>query len=429
MKICFLQNDFPPENFGGAGVIVYRYAKEFLSRGHQVFVIATVQDKNKEKVCDYEGIKVFYLYHKYPDKWRAWLSLCNYKIDKKVKNILKVLKPDVVHAHIIHFYLSYHCLQIAKKYSKAVFLTNHDVMLFNYGKLTSFIDYNNLSIPREFNYKVSFWDLIKQVKWRYNPFRGLAIRHYLKYVDKIFCVSDALNKALADNNFRNIKTIHNGIKVKYFEKQDKQGLDNFKDKFGLRNRKVIFFNGRLRKAKGGEQLLKATQLVKKRVGDVMLLISGDQSNYIYSLLRLGEKLGLSKDIVFTGWLGQEDIKLAYQSCDLCVVPSICFDSFPTVILEAMAIKKPVVATCFGGSREIVEDGKTGYIINPLNIEKMAEKIVDLLENPEKAKNFGEAGYQRIKEKFSLDKQTEKTLEYYQIALENNLLKHEPRKTN
>ncbi len=420
MKICFLQNDFPPESFGGSGVIVYRFAKELLSRGHQVFIIATVQEKDKEKVCDYEGIKVFYLYHKYPDRWRAWLSLYNYKIDKKVKNILRDLKPDIVHAHIIHFYLSYHCLKIAKKYSKAVFLTNHDVMLFNYGKLTSFIDYNNLSVPREFNYKISFWELIKQAKWRYNPFRGLIIRHYLKYADKIFCVSDALKKALADNNFKNIETVYNGINVKDFEEQEQQNLDNFKDKFGLRNKEIIFFNGRLRRAKGGEQLLMATQKVKEKVNDVILLISGDHSNYTNSLLKLAEQLGLSEDIVFTGWLGQEDIKLAYQSCDLCVAPSICFDSFPTVVLEAMSAKKPVIATCFGGSREIVEDGTTGYIINPLNTEIMAEKIIDLLDNPDKAKNFGEAGYQRIQEKFSLDKQAEKTLEYYQAALKNNL---------
>lgn len=415
MKICFLQNDFPPENFGGAGVIVYRYAKELFLEGHQVFVIATVQDKSKEKIENYEGIKVFYLYSKYPIRWRAWLSLYNYKIDKKVKNILKDLNPDVVHAHIVHFYLSYHCLKIAKKYSKKVFLTVHDVMLFNYGKLTSFINFKDLSIPDKFNYKVSFWNLVKEAKLRYNPFRRMIIKHYLKYVDKIFSVSDALKAAIEDNGFKNVETIYNGIDADDFSKIDDNKLMDFKNKFHLENKKVIFFNGRLRRAKGGEQLIKSLKIVKEKINNVLLLISGDKSGYINNLLELSEKLGLGENIVFTGWLDEQTMKLAYKVSDVCVVPSICFDSFPTVNLEAMAIKKPVIATCFGGSKEIIKDGENGYIINPLDIKTMAEKIIDLVQNEDKAKQFGEIGYGIVKDQFSINKQVEKTLRFYSVS--------------
>lgn len=414
MKICFLQNDFPPENFGGAGIIVYRYAKEFLSQGHQVFVIATVQDKSKEKIKDYEGIKVFYLYSKYPIRWRAWLSLYNYKIDKKVGNILKDLKPDIVHAHIIHFYLSYHCLKIARKYSKKVFLTVHDVMLFNYGKLISFINFKDLSIPDKFNYKVSFWNLVKEAKLRYNPFRRMVIKHYLKYVDKIFSVSDALKAALEDNGFKNVETIYNGIDADDFSKIDDNKLTDFKNKFRLENKKIIFFNGRLRRAKGGEQLIKSLKIVKEKINNILLLISGDKSGYINNLLELSEKLGVRENIIFTGWLDEQTMKLAYKVSDVCVVPSICFDSFPTVNLEAMAVKKPVVATCFGGSKEIIKDGENGYIINPLDIKTLAEKIIDLVKNEDKAKQFGEIGYKTVKDQFSINKQVEKTLRFYRL---------------
>lgn len=404
MKICFLQHDFPPESFGGAGRVAYRLAKEFFKAGHQVFVIATVQDKTKEREEDNEGIKVFHLYSYYPEKWRAWLSLCNPKIDKKVETVLKKIRPDVTWAHIVHFYLSYHCLKIAKKYSKKVFLTAHDVMLFHYGKLIP--DYKT----GEINYKVNFYRQIKEFRWRYNPLRNLAIKYYLKYADKIFSVSDALKNVLEINGFKNIETVYNGIDADDFEANESE-VDNFRNKFDLIGKKVVFFNGRLSRAKGGEQLIKSIQMVKKEIDNVLLLISGNQSNYTNSLLKLAEESGLKQNLIFTGWLNEREIKFAYHASDLCVVPSICFDSFPTVNLEAMAAKKPVIATCFGGSREIVRDGETGYIVNPFDVKTMAGKIIDLLKNPKKAEKFGQAGYQRVKENFSLAKQAKGTLKY------------------
>ena len=98
------------------------------------------------------------------------------------------------------------------------------------------------------------------------------------------------------------------------------------------------------------------------------------------------------------------------------VPSICFDSFPTINLEAFACKKPVIATCFGGSKEIIEDDVNGYIVNPYNIKNLARKITDLLQNPDKAKNFGESGYKKILKEFTLGKNYEKTFSYYKNHL-------------
>jgi len=71
-----------------------------------------------------------------------------------------------------------------------------------------------------------------------------------------------------------------------------------------------------------------------------------------------------------------------------------------------------VGTCFGGTSEIVVDGVTGYIVNPYDIKKTAERIVELLNNREKRINFGMAGYNRVLEKFSLDYLIDKTVIYY-----------------
>ncbi|MDO8548061.1 MAG: glycosyltransferase family 4 protein, partial [bacterium] len=99
--------------------------------------------------------------------------------------------------------------------------------------------------------------------------------------------------------------------------------------------------------------------------------------------------------------------------DVVVVPSIILDSFPTVNLDAMASKKPVVATCFGGSPEAVEDGVTGFIVNPLNIENLAQKILFLLEHREEARAMGERGYERVKKHFTLAHMLKAYCAYYE----------------
>ena len=78
----------------------------------------------------------------------------------------------------------------------------------------------------------------------------------------------------------------------------------------------------------------------------------------------------------------------------------------------MACKKPVVTTCFGGPKEVVQDEVSGYIINPYDMRLFSEKISYLLTNPDKSKEMGENGYRIAREKFSLDIQTKKHLEWY-----------------
>ena len=440
MKILILSDSFPPESKGGADRVAFNLVNGFSKKGHQVFVITTSRsrytqmelasqdtqihaEKNYLRKSAYaegknprvsastnQGIQIYRIYVPYyHERWRAYLSLYNPWAIKQVKKIIKEIKPDIVNAHNIHYYLSYHCLKIANKYSKAVFLTAHDVMLFHYGKLTEFIDFDNLSIPKNFNYKVTPFQQIKRFKKRYNPFRNIIIRHYLKYVKKIFAVSYALKNALEQNKIKNIKVIYNGINVNEWKVSENE-IEKFKQKYNLFNKKIVFFGGRLSTLKGGKRILMAMKKVTKQVPESVLLVVGGKEKYAQKMLDLAKNKGIS--LMLTGWIEGKELKSAYHSSDLVVVPSIYLDPFPTINLEAMACKKPVIGSCFGGTPEIIQDGVTGYIVNPLDIQIMAEKIIELLKNPQKAKQFGKNGYQRVKKYFSLDQQVRETLKYY-----------------
>jgi len=403
MKILFLLDNFPPISNTGASVVTYNLSKELLKKGHKIFVITSVQDKKDEKEEEYRGIKIFRIYSNYHVRWRAWLSLYNPKVVSKIEKIIKELKPDVSHIHHIHSYLSYHSFRLAKKYSKSVFLTAHDAMTIHYGKI----------MPKNGNcfYKIGFRDQIKEAKRRYNPFRDIIIKYYLKHIDKIFAVSDAIRKFLEINDIKNIITIYNGMDVDDW-KANQEEINLFRKKYNLQGKRIILFGGRLSGAKGGGKILEAMVLVKKEVDNIVLLVVGKENQYFKLMEKMTEKLYIKKNVKFVGGLDRDEMKKAFFISDICVTPSICLDPFPTVNLEAMASKKPVIGTCFGGTPEIVVNNKTGYIVNPLNIKEMSEKIIDLLKNPQKVKQFGDMGYERVKNQFSLSKQVDEILIYY-----------------
>jgi starch synthase len=401
MKILFLSDDFPPFAFGGAGIIAFSLAQGLQKAGHEIFVITAVEEREKEGWIEYEGLKIFRIYSHYHPRWRAYLSLYNFQTVPKIKKIIREIGPEIVHAHNIHTHLSYHSLKIAKQQARAVFLTAHDTMLFHYGKLT-----------RDFNCRVNPWQQFKEFKFRYNPLRNIIIRHYLKYVDKIFAISEVIKESLKQNDIYNVEVVYNGIDAGEWQTTDRQ-IKEFKKQHNLSDKKIVLFGGRLSALKGGEKIIQAMRIVVEKVPDAVLLVAGKTDGYAQGMIFLTRDLNIEKNILFLGWLERKDMRQAFFSCDICVTPSIYLDGFNLFNIEAMVSGKPVVGSCFGGAPEIIEDGVTGYIVNPLNVEMMAEKIIDLLNNPLKAKQFGEAGLKRAKEHFNMIFFVDRTFRWYE----------------
>ena len=113
----------------------------------------------------------------------------------------------------------------------------------------------------------------------------------------------------------------------------------------------------------------------------------------------------------------EELAAAYQLADIVTVPSIYLDAVPMINIEAMAAGKPLVSTCYGGSPEFVEDGKTGYIVNPFDTEAYAERLAQLLTDPELAQQMGAAGHQRYLDQFTLATHIQNVVRLYQGVIE------------
>lgn len=414
MKILILSDDFPPYALGGAGVMAFRLAKEFVRQGNEVLVISTVREKEKEGVMRLEGMIIHILCANYNERWRSYYSLCNPFILKKIKIILAEFSPDIVHAHNVHTYLSYASLLLAKKYADKVFMTAHDIMSFYPGTFTEFINPKDFSIPSVFNYKVSFLTLFKKFRLRYNPFRNILIRYCLSRITRVIAVSKALREALSQNGIKNASVIHNGINVSEWNISPSEA-EEFRKTYGLAESKIILFQGRLSGAKGGDLILQAMAILANDNPSAKLLVIGKKDAYAERMRKRAKDLGIEEKIIFSGWLDEAMMRRAYASSDVVVIPSVCFDSFPNGNLEAFASRKPVVATCFGGSSEIVEDGKNGFIVNPFDVQSLSDRLSGLLSDGEKVQRLGEEGYRLAVEKFSID---EKSKEYLAFFVEN-----------
>src|SRR3990167_770143 len=102
MKIVFLSDDFPPTSFGGAGISTYELALGMKKAGHEVFVITTCRKGSDAGEIEYQGLRVFKIASDYAPRWRAYISLYNIPVIRRVESLLKEIVPDVVHINNVH---------------------------------------------------------------------------------------------------------------------------------------------------------------------------------------------------------------------------------------------------------------------------------------------------------------------------------------
>lgn len=415
MKILILSDGFPPYQQGGAEKMAALLAKGYHQRGHDVVVITTVQKREEEQCVQWKGLKVYRLYSSYHERWRAYLSLYNPQIIKKACQIIADEKPTVVHAHNVHYYLSYHLLALIKRWQIPIVITFHDAMAADYGKFTQGIQLHDYSEQPKVNYHVRTLNTIKTYRFRYFPLRNVLIRWYLHHkTNSRIAVSHELRKFLEVNGIRCTGVIYNGIDPQEYEINPRD-VRIFQQKFKLEGRKVFLFVGRGGFWKGEQQLIKALPLILQSVPEAVLMVMGREDRFA-NLLKQANNLGLHKHIICTGWLQDKELIAGYHAANVVVAPSICLDSFLTTVLEAFASRKPVIVSCFSGSKEAVIDNHTGYVINPLNIKRLAERISELLINEQKCQQMGLAGYQRLLKFFSLDKCVQEYLNLFDTLI-------------
>jgi len=413
MRILFL-NDLEDERIGSSVRLVHQLAAHYRRQGHETALATAVQEPGQAGQADVHGLKVYRLYSDYNPRWRSWVSLDNPRVRAPFQAVLRDFKPDVVHSHLVHAHLSYASLTASRAAGAGVVFTAHDVMSFCHQKLTCFHGGEAAGgVLRDYEARPSKCFPCQRLRW--NPFRNRAIRRVLERdVQRLTVVSDELGKALRANQLRVDRTVHNALEPRT-QLPSAEEVQRFKAARGLDGCRLIAIGGRLHEQKGVLQLLRMLRLLAPRFPMLRLLVMGKREVYDREFAQQAQELGVAQLVVPTGWLEGPELQQALAAVDVFVTPSICFDTFGMVNLEAMEHAKPVVATVYGGSPEVVLEGVTGFVRNPFQIESFAEAVARLLEDPALAHAMGLAGRTRLVEHFLLPRMAAEYAEEYAAA--------------
>lgn len=416
MRIVFLADFIPPYEIGGGGKIPWRLAQGFLQRGHEVQIISSTPQPSYHEVRD--GIPIDYLHSTYPERWRAWLSVVNPPVLRPLRALLAKIQPEVVNVHNIHTHLSYASIRLAHRMGFPVVFSAHDLMAFAYGKVDYFIKADRTQRIGEgagVRYRLPFAHNLRENRFRYNPFRNLLIRRILwKHTDIRIAISEAHRQALEVNGLPSFRVIYHGFDPEKYGPPAPEVIENLRNRLGLAGKKVIFFGGRLTEGKGSLQMLRALNEVVLKVPDAVLLALSAvpfDRRQLEGLSNLHES-----HICEGGWLNGEELIAAYHLAEVVAVPSIYLDPVPTTVFEAMAAGRALVASCYGGSPEVVMEG--GCVVNPFDTAQFAARLVELLQNEALRAAMGAAARQRMQQNYTFGRQLDETFEAYQAAIQS-----------
>ena len=206
--------------------------------------------------------------------------------------------------------------------------------------------------------------------------------------DTIIAVSQAVALQLAD---KEVQVIYSGIETLARTGEDRIDRDE--------DTTVIGTACRLVKGKGVEDLILAFTALSKEVPPLRLEIAGAGPEE-RSLLETAQVKGIAQNVKFLGW--RDDLRYLLGTWDIFVLPSY-EEGLPIAVLEAMAEQVPVVATDVGGLPELVENGLTGYLIAPGDVNALHNCLLGLVKNREARIRFGTAGRVRAESQFSVAK--------------------------
>lgn len=207
--------------------------------------------------------------------------------------------------------------------------------------------------------------------------------------DKIILVSPTCGHILTKGGMKKSTVIFNGIDVDKF-KNAKADKDTF-DEFSIPHEsKVVLFIGSIIERKGLDILIKAAAQIIQHRRDVIFLIVGsvpETSKEFFERIKADiQKKEIENNVRFSGF--RDDTALLLKSCDLFVLPSR-FEACPICVIEAIAAGIPVVASDTGCVRELLENGKSGIIIQPENPSALSDAILKLLIDEAYSKEIGE----------------------------------------
>ncbi len=372
MNALLFTLEYPPF-YGGVANYYGNLVKHWPTDSGKIFVLA---QKNKDNAQDfkYSGDNVFYANLLGAPIWPRWIWSFFYlwRIVKS-KNIKHIIVGHILPLGIVAYYFSY--------------LTGVPYTVVLHG-----MDF-------------TFSQAIRRKK--------KISQKILARAENIICANSytasLVKEILSEEDRRKVKVVNPGIdpNIPFITTEEKQVL---RKKYHLEDKIILFSIGRLVKRKGFDKVIEALPEVLQAVPNLYYVLAGDGEDKKY----IKEKARGIKNIIFLGKITEQEKWKWLASCDIFIMPArnrnSDFEGFGIVYLEAGLAGKPVIAGDSGGVRDAVVGGKTGILVNPRDISRIANAIIKLALDQKLRQELGQAGRERTVSQFNWQEKARKFAE-------------------
>lgn len=403
MKIFMVNKFF--YHYGGTESHVFGLSQMLNDKGHQVIPFGMQHEDNKQefdseyfvKKIDYETNSLIEKIH------NAAKLLYSLEAKKKIRKLIEKTKPDIAHLHNIYHQLSPSILGELKKCNIPMVMTVHDLKLVcpNYKFLHQGTICEKCYVHRYYHAIIG-----RCIK---NSFIGSTLCAVEMYLHKLFHLYDSIDKFIFLSDFYKMKFIEFG-----FPADKLIFLPNYvpmKEYIPSRSIKNYFiYLGRLVPEKGLKTLIKAM----KKIKGYELYIIGDGPERRKLEAELAE--GGDNSIKFLGFQSGESLLYLAREAMFMVIPSEWYENSPRSVLEGLSMGLPVIASNVGGLPELVEDGVNGLIFEIGNADDLSEKILYLINNPDKRREMGKRAREKIEREHNPELFYERTVAIYQSLI-------------
>lgn len=375
MKIAFLTPEFPYPKMGlsgGIGTSILNLSKGLIHAGHEVFVF--VYGQNEDEVFVENGIT----YYRIKNVKLKGLSrlLTQKKIEKLINSLVKKNKIDIVEAPDwtgITSNIKPNCPVVIRLNGSDTYFCHLD------------------------NRPVKFWNKFHEKRAIQNADALLSVSQYTADVTKeLFSLQ------------RDFTIIPNCIDINKFSTEGASKVEE----------NTILYFGTLIRKKGLLELPSIFNEVYKNNKQVKLILIGRDSSDIilgnsstWSMMQSLFDTDALQNVNYLGSVSYDKIKAHISSAAVCVFPTFA-EALPVSWIEAMALKKAIVASDIGWATEVIDDGINGFLVNPKNHKEYADKVLELLGNKELRNRFGIEARKKVEQKFSVEVVAKQSIDFY-----------------
>ena len=376
MHIALLTQEFPHPKMGssgGIGTSIFNLSKGLVALGHEVSILVYGQNEDTFFV---ENDISFYRIKNIKLKGFSRL-LTQIKIEKLINSLVNESKVDIVEAPDWTGITS----NIKPKCPVVIRLNGSDTYFCN-------LD----------NRPVKFWNRFREKRALQNATALLSVSQYTADLTKeLFSLE------------RDFTIIPNCIDINKFSTESVTKVEE---------NTILYFGTLIRKKGLLELPLIFNEVYKKNNKAKLIVIGRDASDIIsgnhstWAMMQSLFDATALKNVNYIGSVAYDEIKANVSLASVCVFPTFA-EALPVSWIEAMALKKAIVASDIGWAAEIIEDSVEGFLVHPKNHNLFADRILELLDNQKLRNQFGIEARKKVVQKFSIEVVAKQSADFYQ----------------